>query len=229
MYKFRQPAVKAALLVGAAAMLSHAQTFNTVFSPNFSNGNNPSTPNGAVLVQGPDGNLYGTTGGGGVNNGGCGTVYQLTPSGSITTLHSLNYGVDGCDPTSGLTRGSDGFLYGTTHFTIFKISLSGAFTLLYTLTGNGPNLINGLVQASDGNFYGTSSEGGTNQQGTIFRMTPSGALTVLVNFPNPQLGTGPKGPLIQASDGNLYGTTSLGGAVSSTSVGTGVVFKITLP
>jgi uncharacterized protein (TIGR03437 family) len=222
MYKFRQPVVKAALLVGAAAVLSHAQTFNTVFSPNFSNGSNPSTPNGVALIQGADGNFYGTTNNGG-SAGQCGTVYQLTPSGNVTTLHSFTYSVDGCALTSGLTMGSDGFLYGTTHFTIFKISLSGAFTLLYTLTGNGPNLINGLVQASDGNFYGTSSEGGTNQQGTIFRMTPSGALTVLVNFPNPQFGTGPKGPLIQASDGNLYGTTSSGGAGSA-----GTVFKITL-
>ena len=205
-----------------AASLSPAQTFTTVFSPNFSNGSNPSTPNGVVLIQGPDGNFYGTTNGGG-SAGQCGTVYQLTPSGNVTTLHSFTYNIDGCDLTSGLTLGSDGFLYGTTHFTIFKISLSGDFTLLYTMTGNGPNLINGLIQASDGNFYGTSSEGGTNEQGTIFKMTPSGALTVLVNFPDPQLGTGPKGPLIQASDGNLYGTTSSGGAGSA-----GTVFKMPL-
>ena len=215
MYRFRQPMVKAALLVGAAAVLSHAQTFNTVFSPDFSNGSNPSTPNGVALIQGPDGNFYGTTNNGG-SAGQCGTVYQLTPSGNVTTLHSFTHSVDGCALTSGVTMGSDGFLYGTTGFTIFKISLSGAFTLLFTTTGNGPNLINGLIQASDGNFYGTSSN-------TIFRMTPSGALTVLVNFPNPQLGTVPKGPLIQASDGNLYGTTSDGGAGSS-----GTVFKITL-
>src|SRR5271165_1898725 len=214
---------RATLLFLTAAFSSHAQNFTTVFSPNFSNGANPSTPNGATLLQGPDGNFYGTTGGGGVNNGGCGTVYQLTPSGNVTTLHNFNYSVDGCDPTSGLILASDGFLYGATHFTIFKISLSGAFTLLYTMTANGPNLINGLIQASDGNFYGTSSEGGTAPQGTIFKMTPSGALTVLVNFPNPQLGTGPKGPLIQASDGNLYGTTSSGGAGSA-----GTVFKMTL-
>ena len=215
--------VCSAFLILTAVFSSPAQTFTTVFSPNFSNGANPSAPNGAVLVQGPDGNFYGTTNGGGVNNGGCGTVYQLTPSGTVTTLHNFNYSVDGCDPTSGLILASDGFLYGTTHFTIFKISLSGAFTLLYTMAANGPNLINGLVQASDGNFYGTSSEGGTAPQGTIFKMTPSGTLTVLVNFPNTQLGTSPKAPLIQASDGNLYGTASAGGAGSS-----GTVFKMTL-
>jgi uncharacterized protein (TIGR03437 family) len=215
--------ISATLFLFTTSFVSSAQTFTTVFAPNFSNGSNPSTPNGAALVQGPDGNFYGTTGGGGVNNGGCGTVYQLTPSGTITTLHSFNYSVDGCDPTSGLILGSDGFLYGTTHFTIFKISLSGAFTLLYTMRSGGPNLINALIQASDGNFYGTSSEGGMNQQGTIFKITPSGTLTVLVNFPNSQLGTSPKAPLIQASDGNLYGTTSAGGAGSA-----GTVFKFTL-
>jgi uncharacterized protein (TIGR03437 family) len=221
--RFRQPIVTAALLFGAAAVLSHAQTFTILASPDFTNGNNPSTPNGAVLVQGPDGNFYGTTGGGGVDNGGCGTVYQLTPSGTITTLHSFNYDVDGCDPTSGLILASDGNLYGTTAFTIFKITLGGAFSLLYTQVTGGPHLLNAMVQARDGNFYGTSSEGGANEQGTIFRMTPSGALTVLLNFPNPQIGTAPKGPLIQASDGNLYSTTSDGGAGSS-----GTVFKITL-
>jgi uncharacterized protein (TIGR03437 family) len=197
------------------AASSQAQTFTVVFSPDFSNGSNPTTPNGVALIQGPDGNFYGTTNNGG-SAGQCGTVYQLTPSGNVTTLHSFTYSVDGCALTSGLTMGSDGFLYGTTGFTIFKISLSGAFTLLFTNTGNGPNLINGLVQASDGNFYGTSSN-------TIFRMTPSGALTVLVNFPDPHLGTVAKGPLIQASDGNLYGTTSSGGAGDA-----GTVFKMTL-
>jgi uncharacterized protein (TIGR03437 family) len=215
--------VCSAFLILTAVIPSHAQTFTTLFSPNFSNGANPSTPNGAVLVQGPDGNFYGTTGGGGVNNGGCGTVYQLTPSGTVTTLHNFNYSVDGCDPASGLILGSDGNLYGTTQFTIFKITLAGAFTLLYTQGTGGPHLLNAMIQASDGNFYGTSSQGGTNQQGTIFKMTPSGALTVLLNFPNTQLGTAPKAPLIQASDGNLYGTTSAGGAGSA-----GTVFKFTL-
>jgi len=200
-----------------------AQSFHTVFSPDFSNGANPSTPNGAVLVQGPDGNFYGTTGGGGVNNGGCGTVYQLSPSGTVTTLHNFNFSVDGCDPTSGLILASDGNLYGTTEYSIFKITLGGTFTLLYMQSTGGPHLLNAMIQASDGNFYGTSSQGGGNQQGTIFKVTPSGTLTVLLNFPNTQLGTGPKGPLIQASDGNLYGTTSSGGAGSS-----GTVFKMTL-
>jgi len=223
MQRRNRPVLYRATLLFLTAPFLSAQTFTTVFSPNFSNGSNPSTPNGAALLQGPDGNFYGTTGGGGVNNGGCGTVYQLTPAGVATTLHSFNYSVDGCDPTSGLILGSDGFLYGTTHFTIFKISLSGTFTLLYTMSSGGPNLINALVQASDGNFYGTSSEGGTSQQGTVFRMTPSGALTVLLNFPNPQIGGAPKGPLIQASDGNLYGTTSTGGSASQ-----GTVFKMTL-
>jgi uncharacterized protein (TIGR03437 family) len=213
----------ATLLFITAAVLSPAQTFTVLASPNFANGNNPSTPNGATLVRGPDGNFYGTTNGGGVNNGGCGTVYQLTPTGTIITLHNFNYSVDGCSPTSGLILASDGNLYGTTQFTIFKITLAGAFTLLYTQGSGGPHLLNAMVQASDGNFYGTSSQGGTNQQGTVFRMTPSGALTVQLNFPNTQLGTAPKSPMIQASDGNLYGTTSAGGAGSS-----GTVFKMTL-
>ena len=218
-----QSPVLRAVLLALTASLSAAQTFTTVFSPNFSNGANPSTPNGAVLVQGPDGNFYGTTGGGGVNNGGCGTVYQLTPGGTVTTLHNFNFSVDGCDPTSGLILASDGNLYGTTEYSIFKITLGGTFTLLYMQATGGPHLLNAMIQASDGNFYGTSSQGGSNQQGTIFKLTPSGTLTVLLNFPNTQIGTGPKAPLIQASDGNLYGTTSSGGAGSS-----GTVFKMTL-
>src|SRR5277367_3575285 len=149
MHKIQLIAV--AFLFPAAAQ---AQTFSVLSNFDYTHGSTPAAIHGATFVQGPDGNFYGATGGGGAF-GGCGTIYQLTPSGTLTTLHSFDYNVDGCDPTGGLTLASDGNLYGTTKFTSFKTTLGGNFTLLYTSPSNGPNLINGLIQASDGNFYGT--------------------------------------------------------------------------
>jgi uncharacterized protein (TIGR03437 family) len=214
---------RAIVILAAAAFSSQAQTLNVLGQFNYSNGSTPATPHGASLVEGPDGNFYGTTSVGGDNT--CGTVFQMTPAGAITTLHGFSYSVDGCSPESGVTLGSDGSLYGTTELSIFKITLSGAFTLLYMQGANGPHLLNGLIQASDGNFYGTASQGGTGNAGMIFSITPSGTFTPLINFSGTATGGAPQGPLIQASDGNLYGTTSAGGAVGADS---GTVFKMTL-
>ncbi len=208
------------MILAAAAFASQAQTLNVLGQFNYSNGSTPATPHGASIIEGPDGNFYGTTSSGGAAT--CGTVFQMTPAGVITTLHSFNYSVDGCSPESGVTLGSDGSLYGTTELSIFKVTLSGTFTPLYMQGTNGPHLLNGLIQASDGNFYGTASEGGSGNAGMIFRITPSGTLTALINFSGTATGGAPQGPLIQASDGNLYGTTSSGG------VDGGTVFKMTL-
>ena len=221
MHKF--PFLAFAPLLWLASFSVHAQTFNVLAAFNGSDGQTPAAPNGAGLVQGPDGNFYGITGAGG--NQTCGVIYQVMRNGTLNVLHNFNYSVDGCDAASGLILGSDGDLYGATQFTIFKMSLSGAFTLLYTAPSGGPHLINALVQASDGNFYGSSPQGGTGNGGTIFKITPTGTLTVLANLSTANaVGGSPLGPLIQASDGNLYGTTSAGG-VGSTG---GTVFKMTL-
>jgi len=194
------------------------------------------------LVQGSDGNFYGTTEQGGVGSGMGGTIFKITPSGTLTTLYSFctqSACSDGTYIPAGLVEGSDGNFYGTTEEggletygggTIFKITPSGALTTLYRFCSqsscsDGEFPYAGLVQGSDGNFYGTTPEGGLFGKGTIFKITPSGALTTLYSFcfligcPD---GFDPLEGLVQGRDGNFYGTTEEGGAN-----GKGTIFKIT--
>ncbi|HEY6292159.1 MAG TPA: choice-of-anchor tandem repeat GloVer-containing protein [Terriglobia bacterium] len=200
------------------------------------------------MVQATDGDLYGTTLYGGASGSG-GTVFKITPAGTLTTLYnfcSQSGCTDGYDPDAGLVQGSDGSFYGATGgggtggacnggcVTIFKITSGGALTTLYSFCsqigcadGNTPI---GLIWATDGNLYGTTSAGGTNNEGTVFKITPSGTLTTLHSFDNTD-GSGPSG-LVQAANGNFYGTTSYGGAnscltVVGTYLGCGTAFKIT--
>ncbi len=166
------------------------------------------------LVQGSDGNFYGTTDNGDYADG---SVFKLTPAGVLTTLTSFN-GVNGNGP-EGLLQGSDGSFYGTTLFggnfddgTVFKMTPAGALTTLVSFNGangNGPRA--GLVQGSDGNFYGTTQGGGSSDDGTVFKMTSAGVLTSLVSFTGAN-GAYPYSSLVQGSDGNFYGTTSGGGS-----------------
>ncbi len=195
----------------------------------------------AGLVQASDGNFYGTTSSGGISRNcighGCGTIFKITPNGSLTVLHSF----DGNDSElpGGLIQASDGNFYGTTaghgggsDGTVFKITPDGTLTTLHYFNGgdgDGPEAA--LVQASDGNFSGTTYSGGAYDNcflfcGTVFRITPSGSLTVLHSF-NGTDGAAPSAALIQASDGNFYGTTYYGGASGDCSGGCGTIFKIT--
>ncbi|HEV2472749.1 MAG TPA: choice-of-anchor tandem repeat GloVer-containing protein [Chthonomonadales bacterium] len=254
-------------------------------------------PDGSKLysgvVQAPDGTLYGTTRDGGTYNNG--TVYKIAPDGTFTSLYSFTGGSDGgfiygglclasdgylygeswggganstgaifristsgvesvvhsCDPDSGgynhdgerpqsdLVEGADRRLYGVTYHggiggagTAFVMDLDGGFSLLHAFSGatgsyDGGLPLSGLIQASDGNLYGTTTYGGTHHVGTIFKMTLTGRLTSLYNFtPDQHLMNGPTiGPteLFEGSDGNLYGTTIYGGAG-----GTGMVYRIPL-
>jgi YVTN family beta-propeller protein/uncharacterized repeat protein (TIGR03803 family) len=193
----------------------------------------------AGLVQ-AGGNFYGTTELGGAANGGQGTVFKITPGGTLTTLYSFcsqSGCTDGYLPYAGLIQGTDGNFYGTTllgganlYGTVFKITPGGTLTTLYSFCSqsgctDGFEPQAGLVQGTDGNFYGTTSFGGANGEGTVFRITPSGALTTLYSFcsqPGCADGEAPYAGLIQASDGNFYGTTLSGGAN-----GHGTVFGIT--
>ncbi len=210
----------------------------------------------ASLALASDGNFYGTTyeGGDGAyrsNRYPGGTVLQLNPQSGLSTIYSFCSEVacdDGDDLFlfSPLIQGSDGNLYGITSGggmyglgTVFSITTGGTLTTLHSFAsteGNTP--YSGLLQASDGNFYGTTSYGGSGAGctdgggcGTIFRITSEGTLTTLYNFceqTNCSDGYYPRGSLIQAVDGNLYGITIYGGAnTKSGSPNYGTVFKIT--
>ena len=183
---------------------------------------------GAGLVQGSDSNFYGTTSGGGTS--GNGTVFRISPSGSLTNLWEFTGGSDGASPYAGLVQGSDGNFYGTTYGggangngTVFRITPSGTLTTLWSFTGgsDGAYPYAGLVQGSDGNFYGTTSAGGTNNAGTVFQINSAGGLTTLYSFSGGADGESPWAGLIQGSDGSFYSTTYEGG-----SYGYGTVFKL---
>ncbi|HLV79314.1 MAG TPA: choice-of-anchor tandem repeat GloVer-containing protein, partial [Chthonomonadaceae bacterium] len=194
------------------------------------------SPDGAnpccTLVQDASGNLYGTTYDGGAN--GAGTIFMITLEGTETVLHSFNFNVDGGFLLDGLTLGSDGNLYGASTIggstgisgTIFKITPASLFTLLYTFKGgasdgSGPHV---LMQASDGNLYGTTAAGGPANFGSIFRITTGGIETPLYFFTGGSDSAGPQGGLVQGPDGALYGTAAGG----SGGGGFGSIFKITL-
>ena len=203
---------------------------------NCADGGNPV----AAPVQGKDGNFYGITSYGGEH--GWGTVFKITPSGTMTTLYnfcSQSSCTDGSSLSAGLLLASNGSLYGTTtnggafnRGTIFKVSPSGTLTTLLSFdVENGAYPFAGLIEAANGNFYGTTSAGGAGVScgnggcGTAFEITPSGTLTTLYTFCSQSEcpdGTGPEAGLIQASDGNFYGTTAGGGTHDR-----GTIFRIT--
>jgi uncharacterized repeat protein (TIGR03803 family) len=188
---------------------------------------------GGAIVQAADGNFYGTTDAGGTGAGRGGTIYRLTPTGTFTVLYNFCSQPDcpdGASPVGGLAVGPDGALYGGTESypTVFKIALDGTFQLLATLCP-GPKCGSAYappVPATDGYLYGTISGGGKNGEGTIYRITTSGDLTVLHSFcslKDCKDGAEPMGPILQATDGNLYGTTyGIKGAGGS------VVYKLSL-
>jgi len=217
----------------ATVIVSPAQTLTTLVNFAYTNGAEPLY---GSLVPGPDGNLYGTTNGAGAHNGGI--VFKMTPNGTLTVLYSFCGGsncTDGNAPDTGLALGSDGNFYGVTTAggasgdgTVFKITPSGAFTLLHTFGGSdGAEPQGALVLGSDGNFYGTTTSGGNHDFGTLYRITSSGAFTTVYNFCSLggcADGSGPFGGLVQGADGYLYGTTTGGGAHFLY----GTVFKIGL-
>ena len=139
------------------------------------------------LVQGPDGNFYGTTPHGGASFNG--QVLRVTPAGALTIVAS-----DITNLASGLVFGNDGQLYGMTYGltgagigagfgTVFRLTTNGALTTIAAFNGtNAYNPQSGLVLARDGNFYGVSPGGGTNGVGALFRVTPGGTVTLLVSF-----------------------------------------------
>jgi len=184
----------------------------------------------ASLLAGADGNFYGVTYTGGAYGLGC--VFRIAADGTESVLHSFGGGADGANPHGSLIQASDGNFYGTTAYggsngqgVVFVISAAGVESVLYTF-GSGTDAqqpYGGLLQASDGNLYGTSLAGGANGVGAVFAVSLQGAESVLYSFGALPDGQAPFGGLIQAQDGELYGTTSAGGAY-----GAGTVFRVTL-
>src|SRR5215472_10755520 len=163
--------------IATVAPAQKAPAFKTLVSFDETNGLGPAV----ALVQGLDGNLYGTTFDGGSGNcgSGCGTVFKLTPQGTLTTLHNFD-GTDGSG-AGALVQGNDGNLYGSAggggaygNGTIFKITPHGTLATLHNFDGTDGNGSGWLMQASDGNFYGTTGGGGVYGYGTVFKITPRG-------------------------------------------------------
>jgi uncharacterized repeat protein (TIGR03803 family) len=159
----------------------------------------------------------------------------VTPSGTLTILHSFAGQSDGAYPFAGLAEGADGNLYGTTFLggannygTVFKLTTNGALITLVSFGGSGGAYSRaGLVQGTDGSFYGTTQGGGASGRGTVFKLGTDGALTTLISF-NGANGANPSAGLVQGPAGNFYGTTRGGGAYTNTSgSGYGTVFALT--
>jgi uncharacterized repeat protein (TIGR03803 family) len=213
-------------LVLAVSSSGLSQTYTNIYSLGSSSGDPQHPTYAGVIVQGRDGNLYSSTAFGGSAHG---AIFKITPTGTLTVLHSFST-TEGYAAYSGVTMGADGNLYGTTLYggtsndgTIFKITPAGQLTTLHNFTGgtDGKNPYAPPVQGFDGNFYGTTSIGGSNGYGVVYKITASGTFTPLYQFDNTH-GYYPTSALVQSTDGNLYGVTVLGGTSSH-----GTAFKIT--
>jgi len=206
----------------------------------------------APLIQGADGNFYGTTLEGGSQ--GIGSVFKITPGGTLTTLYnfcSQSGCADGSLPETGLVQGPDGSLYGTTESggtnadcdgstcgTVFKMTPAGALTTLHSFCSrngctDGAHPQGGLIIGNDGNLYGTTSEGGDSGAGSVFKITPGGTLTTLYSFcPQPGCTDGeyPVSGLVQGTNGEFYGTASAGGpgVLCGTTGGCGTIFSLSV-
>ncbi len=226
-----------AFLLMASASLVGAQTLQTlcVFNLNII-GHNPY----AGLTLGRNGNLYGTTYWGGTWD--AGTVFQVATNGTVTTIAIFGGTNSGQGLTAGLALDNEGNFYGTTLWggtnnnsnysagmgTVFRMATSGTLTTLVSFNStNGVAPYAGLTLGNDGNFYGTTRSGGTNDYGTVFLITTNGTLTTLVSF-NGGNGATPYAGLALGTDGNFYGATSAGGVTNSTyPSGMGTLFRMT--
>ncbi len=208
-----------------SATWAHGQTFTVLHTFSGPDGSFPT----AGLFRDSAGNLYGTTFWGGAL--GLGTVYKIDANNNETVLYSFAGGTDGANPYGSVIRDSAGNLYGTTSTggspvcqcgTVFKVNSAGKETVLYRFRGgtDGASPMAGLLRDSAGNLYGTTSAGGTNNSGTVFKINSSNKESVLYRFTGGVDGSQPLAGLIRDTAGNFYGTTYGGGN------GGGVVFKL---
>lgn len=205
---------------------AQAQTFTDLY--NFTDGADGGYPY-AGLVRDAAGNLYGTTGSGGSSSEG--VVFAVDKTGTESVLYNFTGGADGANPYAGLLRDTDGTLYGTTarggasgFGTVFELSKAGTETVLYSFAGgtsDGCNPYGGLVQNKAGSLYGTTAKCGSNNQGTVFKVTKGGKETVLHSFVGSDGAFPYYTSLLMDAKGNLYGVTEEGGTTFQ-----GVVYKL---
>jgi len=228
------------ILSCALISLTNAQMFTACPAPTAqrytqlhsfaTNGKGPNDPRySGIIAQSRAGNMFSTAPD--TWTGGEGTVFKISKTGAAATLHSFT-GIDGAESVSGLTLSTGGFYWGTTaqgglygNGTVFKMSASGALTTLHDFTGGPDGGLSGAppVEGIDGNFYGTTGGGGKfGSNGTIYRISSSGAFQTLHSFGATGQGT-PNAALVQGSDGFLYGTTFNGGKN-----GAGTIFRISV-
>ena len=221
----------------------HTESVLYTFGGPGSPANDGQYPVGSLVEAG--GVFYGATSYGGANGGngatGAGTVFAISGK-SETILHSFAAAgstADGSEPVGGLLHASNGNFYGMTSGggangagTIYQISSSGSEKVVYSFplvpssiggVETSPLPVGALIEATDGNYYGITNNGGTYNAGTVFRITPTGAFEVVHSFAGAPTDASNPSSLIQAADGNLYGT-ALGGGVNNT----GAVFKVAL-
>ena len=194
----------------------------------FTGGADGSIPN-AGLVLDHDGNLYGTTFSGG--SSGLGTVFKLSTAGAFSTLYTFPDTAHGSHPNAALALDHSGNIVGTTqyggvsnHGTVFSLDTAGNETVLYSFAGtpDGAYPQSALTTDNAGNLYGTTTEGGTSNYGTVFKLTAGGTETILHNFAGTPDGAYPTAGVVLDPAGNLYGTTRQGGAQNSV----GTIYKI---
>jgi uncharacterized repeat protein (TIGR03803 family) len=210
---------------GSAFMFTPAGALTRLFD--FSPYSAPTAPwSGLTLAT--NGNFYGTTTSGGITYA-SGTVFMVTPTGTVTFPHSFTAGTDDGNPQAAPVLGLDGNLYGTatviyagTYGVAYKLTSAGKFSVIHTFDYTHGATPYQLILGLDGNFYGVTRGGGTSGLGVVYRMSKGGVVKVLHNFTGyPNDGNLPVGTLAQASNGTLYGTTYLGGTKNI-----GTIFKI---
>jgi uncharacterized repeat protein (TIGR03803 family) len=218
---------------------------------NFAGAPDGERPNGGLVLD-REGNVYGTTVGGGATNTNCaagsfcGTVFKVAPSGDETILYRFKGGDDGGNPLAGLAIDKRGNLYGTTEIgggetnngTVFKVTPGGKESVLHSFAGgmDGSLPLASVTLDGKGNLYGTTGEGGGSGCsesagcGTVFEIS-RGGVTILYRFTGGADGGFPEGGLVLDGQGNLYGTTVAGGGTQCQSfysnTGCGVTFKLT--
>ncbi len=220
-------------------------TLTTLHSFSYLSGHYPV----GALVQGIDGNLYGTTGGDGVFGSAMAFKISLQSPYTLTPLHVFNYYNDGDFPNGGLVQAADTNFYGTAEYggsssncsfdrcgTVFKMTPDGQLTLMHSFAGtDGGVPVGPLVLATDGTLYGTTEEGGSGLNcmggcGTVFQISPElpYSLTTLYNFDSAD-GANPNSGLVQVTSAEFYGTTAEGGSGGNCMGGCGTIFSLALP